>query len=291
VVTHLKNSLTGNASTLLTPTGDCAGFAHGDSIARGYVTIDTVDNCTGRFPGETGYFAPGGTGDVTNQDVLTGEVVYLNGSGSARAGTMVSIEAAPGVGVGGSLGPNPATTTSGRYTFYGRYDAWMADDNREPLVTSFNPRFVSKFKPSSCTKKKCPTIFGGQPALIVWRDPKVDQTPFVCGTLPAWHPLGQEGITVFDDQEQVQSTGALTPFPLATQMVPIGGSELPLTISSGWLYLDLNTTVAAAGSNPPVDPAAAAAYVTVVDGVPKTAGAEYPAGALDSACAANHFVP
>ena len=289
VVTHLKNSLTGNASTLLTPSGDCAGFAHGDNIARGYVTIDTVNNCTARFPGEVGYFAPGGTGDVTNQNLLTGDVIYLNGSGSARAGTMVSIEAAPGSGVSSVQPTNPATTTAGRYTFYGRYDAWTADDNREPLVTSFNPRFISKFSASSC-KKKCSRL-DGQPQLIVWRDPKVDQTPFVCGTVPAWEPLGQEGIKVFDDQEQVQSTGALTPFPLATQMVPIGGSELPLTITSGWLYLNLNTTVAAAGSNPPIDPAAAQAYVTVIDGVPDTAGVESPAGALDSACKAVHFTP
>jgi hypothetical protein len=135
----------------------------------------------------------------------------------------------------------------------------------------------------------------GPPQLIVWRDPKVNQGPFTCpatsGVRPPWFPLGQEGIVAFDDQEHPQSTGSLIPFPLATQMVPIGGSEIPLTIDSGWIYLDLNTVVVAAGSNPPVDPAAAAAFAAVVDGVPKTAGAEYPAGALDSACAAVHFVP
>jgi hypothetical protein len=289
VVTHLKNALTGNPSTLLS--GNCAGFPHRDNIARGYVTMDTVNNCTARFPGDTGYFAPGGTGDVTNQNVLNGEVVYLDGSGSARAGTMVQIEAAPGVGVGGSTPTNPATTTSGRYTFYGRYDAWTADDNREPLVTSFDARFVSHFKPSSCTKKKCKPLLNEQPQLLVWRDSKVNQGPFACGSMPPWEPLGQEGIVAFDDQEQPQTTGTLLPFPLATQMVPIGGTEIPISITSGWIYLDLNTTVAAAGSNPPVDPAAAGAYVTVIDGVPKTAGAEYPASALDSACAADHFVP
>ncbi len=142
VVTHLANSLTGNASALLG--GNCAGFPHGDHIARGYVTIDTVSNCTGRFPGDVGYFE-GSPGDTTHQNYLTGEVIYLNYGGSARAGTMVSIEADP---------TNPATSTPGRYTFYGRYDAWNADDIREPLATNFNARFISKFKLSSC-KQNC----------------------------------------------------------------------------------------------------------------------------------------
>ncbi len=125
----------------------------------------------------------------------------------------------------------------------------------------------------------------------MWRDPKVNQGPFTCGSLPPWEPLGQEGITVFNDQEQVESISSGTPFPLATQKVPIGGPALPVSFTSGWLYLNLNTTVTAAGANPPVDPLAAAAFVTVVDSVPNTTGLEYPAGALDSACSALHFVP
>ena len=34
----------------------CAGQDLGDRIARGYVTVDTVNNCTLRFPGDAGYF-------------------------------------------------------------------------------------------------------------------------------------------------------------------------------------------------------------------------------------------
>jgi hypothetical protein len=284
VVTHLANSLTGRASKLLS--GSCAGFPHGDHIARGYVTMDTVNNCTAHFPDEAGYFAS----DVTDQNALTGEVFYTNGKDPVRAGSMVPIEADA---------TNPATSTPGQYTFYGRYDNWTAADNREPLATAFDARFMSKVKNSSCKddEQDRSSLFHSPSALIVWRDSKVDQHPFTCGSLPAWEPLGQEGIVIFDDQEHAQSTGALVPFPLETQLVPIGGSALPVSITAGWLYLNLNTTVAAVEFNPPVDPAAAQAYVAVIDDLPTkahsstNAGVEYPATALDSGCAASHFVP
>ena len=67
-IDHLKKSLTGLASPVL---GNlCAGRPLGDNIARGYITVDTVNNCTLRFPGDVGYFVAGGSGDATNQNVL-----------------------------------------------------------------------------------------------------------------------------------------------------------------------------------------------------------------------------
>jgi hypothetical protein len=59
------------------------------------------------------------------------------------------------------------------------------------------------------------------------------------------------------------------------------------------MYLDLNSTVAAAGSNPPVDPAAAQAWVITLfnnDGTLPYAVGER-AVMLDSAVDATHFVP
>jgi len=58
--THLQNALTGLASPLLPPNAPCAGQPIGDHIARGYITVDTVSNCSLRFPGDTGYFVAGG---------------------------------------------------------------------------------------------------------------------------------------------------------------------------------------------------------------------------------------
>ena len=179
--TRLELSLTGQASPILG--GRCAGRALGDNIARGYVTVDTVNNCTLRFPGDPGYFGPGGTGDATDQNVLWGDYFYINdGANFADGNTLVHIEASA---------TNPETSTPGQYTFYGRYDGWTAVDNREPLATNFAARFVTG------------GLFDGGTSLFVWRDSKVNQTPFTCpvvaGSRPAWYPLGQEAIVIFDE--------------------------------------------------------------------------------------------
>jgi len=283
-IAHLEASLTGQPSSLLN--GNCAGQAIGDNVARGYITMDTVNNCTLRFPGDVGYFAAGGTGDVTNQNVLWGDWFIVNTTENfAEGGDLVHIEADA---------TNPATSTSGRYTFYGRYDAFTAVDNREPLATEFATRFLNGGPFSAGT------------SLLVWRDSKVAQGSFTCpateGVRPPWYPLGQEGIVIFDEQEhpvtptsvpvspQPPSTG-LIPFPAETQRTQVGGSALPVPYDFGWLYLDLNTTVAAAPGLPPIDPAAAQAYVIATF----ASNGHYAVGVdairLDSACAASHFVP
>jgi hypothetical protein len=276
----LQNSLTGRPSANFG--GLCASINHGDRIAREYITVDTVNNCTLRFPGDAGYFAAGGTGDVTNQNVLWGDVTYVSRTtGRAFAQPLVHILASA---------TNPLTSTSGNYTFYGRYDAFTAVDNRQPLSTNFAARFIN---PTSPDGKR---YFSGGTSMIVWRDSKVAQGPFTCSaTPPAWYPLGQEGIVIFDEQEHPQV--AVSPahlFPAETQRIKVGASALPTSFDAGWMYLDLNATVAAAGSNPPIDPAAAQAWVsTVYDN--NAAGNTYRVGEratlLDSATSANHIVP
>ncbi len=300
---HLQASLTGQASALLG--GLCAGQAFGDNIARGYVTVDTVNNCTLRFTGDVGYWGSGGTGDGTNQNVLWGDYFFVNpGQNYASGDTLVHIEAAPGVGVSATMGTyagDPRTTVAGVYTFYGRYVAWSAVDNREPLSTNFAARFVNG------------GAFSGGTDFVVWRDSKVSQGAFKCGLMPTWFPLGQEGIVIFDEQEHPQvpqsfpvspqpPTSGITPFPAEAQRTAVGGADLPVPYNFGWIYLDLNTTVAAAGSNPPIDPAAAQAWVTVVMSAEGRYSVGYDAEQLDSAAAvcpvgagcasgANHRVP
>jgi hypothetical protein len=283
-IAHLQTSLTGQPSTLLG--GNCAGQSFGDNIARGYITADTVNQCSEFFPGDLGYFAGGGAGVATNQNVLWGDWVR-DRSTSAESGTLVHIEASA---------VNPATSTPGRYSFYGRYDAWSAVDNREPLATNFAVRY---FAP--------PAGSGGlSTSLAVWRDSKVPQGAFTCpataGVRPVWYPLGQEGIAIFNEQEQVVTptttpvspqppAASLVPFPAETQRVEVGGPTLTVPYEFGWLYLDLNTTVAAAGANPPVDPAAAQAFVTAFDEIGSSFAVGIEAIRLDSACAALHFTP
>src|SRR5436305_8600921 len=210
-VTHLKTSLTGQFSSLL---GGCAGLAHGDNLARGYVTVDTVNNCTLRFPGDIGYFGAGGTGDATNQNVLWGDYFYVDSSANRADGeTLVHIEASA---------TNPETSATGQYTFYGRYVNWTAVDNREPLATTFAARFLNGGP------------FSGGTSLIVWRDSKVRQGVFRCGTTPSWYPLGMEQFPqIFDEQEHTlvgsfpvsppPPLSLVIPFPAETQSTAVGG--------------------------------------------------------------------
>jgi hypothetical protein len=297
-IDHLKNALTGQPSSVL---GNlCAGRALGDHLARGYVTVDTVNNCTLRFPGDSGYFLSGGTGDATNQNVLWGDYFYISSAGRDSEGeTLVHIEAS---------GTNPETSVAGQYTYYGRYVAWTAIDNREPLATNFAARYVNGGG------------FRGGTSLVVWRDSKVNQGAFTCpataGVRPVWYPLGYAQVVIFDEQENPSipttfpispqpPTAQFNPFPAETQLAQVNGASLPVPFPYGWLFLDLNTSVAAAGNNPPEDPAAAQAFVSIImSAEPPTAvhgesqakinpiGGRYSVGfdavKLDSAIRASH---
>jgi hypothetical protein len=293
-VAHLQDSLAGRSSSVL---GGCAGLRHGDNIARGYVTVDTVNNCTLRFPGDAGYFGPGGTGDATNQNVLWGDYFYVNnGQNFASGNTLVHIEASPGIGTSSfntyPAPGSPETTVAGQYTFYGRYVNWTAADNREPLATNFASRFLTGGD------------FTGGTSLIVWRDSKISQGVFPCNNVPLWFPLAQEGIVIFDEQEhpQVPQTfpvspqppqEGLTPFPAEAQSTRVGGEDLPVPYDFGWIYLNLNTTVGVppANASPPEDPAAAQAWVTTEMDANGRFSVGFEAVRLDSACNALHFAP
>ncbi|HYH44631.1 MAG TPA: hypothetical protein VEG34_03035, partial [Thermoanaerobaculia bacterium] len=264
-ITHLQNSLTGQFSSIL---NGCAGRSRGDRIARGYVTIDTINNCTLRFPGDPGYFVAGGRGDATNQNVLWGDYDFVNpGQNVSYADTLVHIEADA---------TNPETSVPGEYTFYGRFVGWTAADNREPLATNFGARFISGGS------------FNGGTDLLVWRDSKVAQGAFKCGTVPAWFPLGQEQILIFDEQENPEQGELIKPFPAEANRSKVDGADFPVTPGFGWLYLNLNTTVTAAGANPPEDPAATQAWVSVVRTAEGRFASGYDALRIDNACQAVH---
>jgi hypothetical protein len=275
-VDHLQDSLTGGFSQFL---GGCVGRDHGDRIARGYITVDTVSACSLEFPASPGYFVNGGGGVATNQNVLWGDFFLSHElEGLAYGDTLVHIEAS---------GTDPETSTPGEYTFYGRYVGWSAADNREPLSTRFATRYLDG------------GIFDGGTDLLVWRDAKVVQGAFECGSLPPWYPLGQEQIVIFDEEEnpEVPETlpvspqppgAALVPFPAEAQRTRVGGPTLPVSPVFGWLALNLNTQVTAAGGVPPEDPAAAQAWVSTVLSAEGRFSVGFDAIQLDSACLADH---
>jgi hypothetical protein len=284
-VAYFRSALTGGPSSF--HSGLCIARNLGTpSIARGYVTVDTVNNCTLRFPGDPGYFNPGGTGDATNQNTLWGDYFYINASQDLAYGdTLVHIRASA---------TDPETSVAGQYTFYGRLNAWTAADDRQPLSTSFAARYVATKDFKTTAKARRRAALPPATELVVWRDPKVIVNPFVCGSNPPWFPLNQEAVRAFDEQEHVEApTFSTAPFPGATQRVTLANSAFPLTAYSGWLFLNLNTTVSGS-PNPPEDPAAAQAWVTILQRVQQGPnGGRYDVGfraiRLDSAESASHF--
>jgi hypothetical protein len=268
----LQAALTGHAATFLH--NQCSAFNHDDTIMRGYVTIDTVNNCTQRMPTDIGYFGNGGNGDATNQNVMAGEYFLVDaGSHLMQSDTAVAVHADAS---------NGDFSTAGKYTFYGRIDPntpWSAVDNRQPL-----PNTWAVDAQAAGTE------------LIVWRDIKIPPTLFSCSQpLPqsAGLPLGQETAFSFDNQASPLAIPAGTPFGLATQRVALGSAAFPLPVKPGWVYLGLgynNATLS--GANAPADTAADQAFVSVLQ-YPESHATSTGTGAiaLDSGQAALHSHP
>lgn len=253
---HIQDSLSGLPSALLG--GNCTGRNISDSIARGYITVDAVTACGIGMPGDSGYF------DSTwDFNVLFGDFVITHPGKRNGAGLpLVHIEADPS---------NPETSTAGQYTFYGRYAGWTGADHREPLATLFGARYVT-----------------GDSDLIVWRDSKNVQGPFACPARngrPAWFQLGQAGIVVFDEEENVTVLNG-TPFPAEAQRTAVGGSRLPVPFNAGWLFLDLSVINPVPGAGPyPDDPKIFQAWVGVIlHGDLGRIASGFDAVRFDSAC-------
>jgi hypothetical protein len=261
-VAHMRAALTGKPSPLF---GNlCFGSDYGEKkpVARGYVTVDAVNQCSLVYPDSPGYFA-GGAGIAANTNVLFGDYAVIDRKKkSAWGGPLVHIRADAG---------DPLTDGAGDYTFYAGLLGVTGADNRQPLGSTWGARFV--------TDPKDPDFPGGTTA-VVWRDSKVPQTPFPCGSVPSPHPLAQEQIVAFDEAENPEQpmlpavpplpAQPVFPFPLATQRVPVGDEAFPVSFARGWLYLNLNTT--SAGQNAAFTDVAQS-YVTLVLRTKKSATA------------------
>jgi hypothetical protein len=255
-ITYMKAALAGQASSF--HAGQCVARNHGTpTIARGYVTVDTTTQCYVGFPSDPGYTTLFGV--LSAQNTLFGEYSYVDPSQDLSYGdNLVSITADP-------LDPD---LVGGRYTFYGRFNSFLGVDKREPLATTFAARFVSPKDFKTPAKARRRSVLPPATELVVWRDTKVaNVNGFACGTTPAWYPLSQQQVLAFDEQENPETPAFLSaPFPAATQRVTVAGSTFPLTTSSGWLFLNLNTAVTGQADGLS-NPAAAQAWVTVLNRV------------------------
>lgn len=201
----------------------CTGAFYGDNVARGYITVDTVDECSGveynnpiftpandTWP----YFNDGGMVNsiATNSNQIWGDFVFVDFTGKAAQGSQaVPLWASP------SQHPGPDA-----YTFYGRFHNWDGRDHRVPLPYRWDQRFLNG------------GVFGGGADLIVWRDPEVPTSGAVCGFVPAPFPLTTEA-TALDEDRSVTPL-ADTHFPLVTQRV--GLDTLGIPYDFGWIQID-----------------------------------------------------
>lgn len=211
-VTGLRNAHTGQASTLTG--GLCSGRNHGDNIARGYVTVDSMVACTTLNPDNAGYFPL-----IDTRNIMVGTVTWTDPANNfAASDPAIHIEAS---------NTDPITNTPGENTptFYGRLNAWTATDRREPLGSVWQARFMNG------------GVFSGGTTAMVWRDPGAPVAPFNCAAPPT--ALSHYEATFVDEQENVASMAANS-FPLATQALNVG-ADLAAPYVFGFMHLNLNT--------------------------------------------------
>jgi hypothetical protein len=217
-VTALRNAHTGAASSLL---GDqCGAPFRGDSVARGFVTVDTMARCTTLLPAQAGYFD-----NVSFRNILFGSyTVFQNSQNYAYADTLVHIEAST---------TNPLTDGAGDYTFYGRLASVNGTgiDHRESLPSRWMSRFING------------GVFTQGTSLFVWRDAWPGAT-FPCGGTYA--RLDEQRVFAFDEQENPTALAySANHFPLATEWVQLGSGSFEMVPDFGVLFLDLNRATAA----------------------------------------------
>jgi hypothetical protein len=234
--------------------GACAGGScPAGTIARGYVTVDSVSACSTIFPNEPNYFQQGGGGIANNNNILWGDWFKIDRENNFASGdNLVHIEA--DASLGGGAG-NGADNNATGYTFYGRYTFPGGGDNREPLGTTWAARYLNG------------GAFNGGTKFSVWRD-STDATAdpggagFACGICiqgagPFWCPLDETQVVCFDEEENCESLcgGIFGPpvsppdfdeevcFPLESNHVQVGVAPLDPSTPFGWCFLNLNQTL------------------------------------------------
>ena len=268
--------------------GSCAGGScPAGTIARGYITVDNVNECSTDFPNDPLYFGDGGTGIASNVNQLWGDWFMIDDANDfAQGDNLVHVEADDLFN---------ATSTPTNYTFYGRYTQALGGiDNREPLGTTWAFRY---FTPG--------TAFDGGTNVIAWRDSTANQLAeaFTCGIGPDWNPLNEVFMACFNESEDPVELcfsaggGVISPptdpldtacFPLETNNVAMDQGALSVPFNSGWCYLNLNIpsdTITADVDFPAVPPGdIAQSYVSVIHSALGQFSVGLQAIELSSAC-------
>jgi hypothetical protein len=193
--------------------GLCYGADHGDSIARGYVTVDSVNICGGLeslSPRNTPanpliqYFLNDEPGAMANDlNMLWGDVFFVDDRNNSAHGTEAVALWADAV----------RFADSDIFTFFGRFTDWAGHDDRVPLPDKWIHRYLDGGP------------FAGGAEIIVFRHPNhAESAPRTCGTAPDWYPL-QSTVTTRDEDGKHVVEHDPNLFGLVTQKVSIGGLE------------------------------------------------------------------
>ncbi len=220
----LRAAHTGQPLPNSQPTQCAASPRPKSSVVVGYITIDTVNRCTGttlmttaNTPADPTYFAKGGNGLASDVNALWGDVFFLDSQNNQAMSQ-------PAV----SLLADADFFNPGDYTFYGRYTGFDSRDDRVPLSSMY---YVRYFNGGS---------FSGGTDLLVWRDNRsAVATPLACGSTPSWANPGEEQVVIFDEEENATALGKPNAFPVTTQRVSVGSAAIPTQPNFGWLMLDL----------------------------------------------------
>lgn len=215
-VAELRAALTGEPGPI---SGQCAGRAYGDGVARGYVTVDVVAGCSAA-PVDEAYFGPGG--QLAFDNVLIGDSFVVDPSRDAAWGEgLVRLEA------------DPEGFAPGDRTFYQTWTGGTASDAREPLPTVWASRFLLGGG------------FDGGSDLVAWRDLGEPGERFACASPPRAPNMRE--IVIFDEMEAVVLVddcvilcvpSGLARLTAATQRVEIGRGDLPTPFPFGLFVLD-----------------------------------------------------
>jgi hypothetical protein len=260
----LAAELTGNPSTRAAYSGRCVGSNQGDRIARGYITIDTVSQCTSDGPHTPGYFP---SFVATNQNVINGEYLLYRAAGQLLHSAPVATIQAEQPGAG-------PTTVPQDYTFYGRHYGGFITVNGEQLPQNFTGEELREPLNGAWALD----TQGQDVELIIWRDQQTRNFTgtATCGSDPAPFPLPATEVLHFGTDTAL-STGTLAP-GLASQRIRLRASEAALATGKlGWSYLNLNADLPAPADDPDNDVGAMQAFIDVIQ-FPERAGQGAGAG-------------
>jgi hypothetical protein len=292
---HLQSILTGGPSAIYN--GRCGGIDHGDNIARGYVTVDVVEDCSLLTPCDEGYF----TGYFSEVDigaydnVIWGDWYMVDyGENFAQGDTLVHIEASPELAITlpppsvDELLPNPYASVFPQGTFWQRCELADGDpgpnpfyDLREPLASTFATRFYQN------------AAFDGGTDLLVWRGSYDnvflgEEDGFSCAAGPSFS-FNERQTVAFDEQENPEALCTVSPCPEADILFPyeaqrVSVTDLQVVPDSGWLYLNLDQVLEGLFAEGEETTVNGQAWVVAVHSAEGRFSAGLPAIQLDSTC-------